>query len=1857
MTPESRTAPGEDRELTASQRLIWTGQRLQPGEPLYNMVLAFHISGELEGATFARAFQALVDRCDVLRVALPGDAASPDTPPRQRFRERFEAPFAQLDFSADTDPRARLAAWLDEHKVLDLDPRECLFESALIRLAPDAYVWYLNQHHLITDAWSCAVLFERLQAFYALARAGRLDDAPGLPLYRDYVEHEHARRDSPAQQKSRAYWEARLRSPTPPSRFYREPPTEAGGRTERVVCVLGAQRSAALRALAAEPGFRAFTGELALFQVFATLLLAYLARVTGNRTLAIGTPSHNRGSAQFKATAGLFIEIFPLQATIEEGETFASLYAKVARAAQELLMHAQPGASGAAHNRAYDVLLNFITASFGDFDGRATRTEWIHAGYGDRSHLLRLQVEDFDRADALGVYFDLNVDAFSREERDWVPAHFLRLLDAFLDDPGQALEGVALLDPASVTAVAAAAPAETVVDLFEQQARSGPERVALACDGVTLTYAELDRRADRLARGLRERGAGPGTRVAIALPRSPEALVAILGVLKCAAAYVPLDTAYPPARIARILDAAAPLLVLSDAAARDCLGEFDGEVSDLDEVAVGEAGGAAPPVSRPGPADVAYVIYTSGSTGKPKGVLVGHAGLANYVTWARKQYLGERPGDFPLFSSLAFDLTVTSLFVPLISGGRVVVYPERAGEIAVHRVIEDNAVDVVKLTPVHLSLLQSLDLAGSRIHTLILGGEDLKVDLARTVTRRFGGEVAIYNEYGPTEATVGCMVHRFDPARDTATSVPIGRAIDNLSVHVLDARRNPLPRGVAGELYIGGVGLAHGYLDPDPASAERFVPAEDVPWGERLYRSGDLARCNEDGVLEYLGREDHQVKIHGVRIELGEIEAALLDFPGVRECVVEAVAPPALEQAYGEEGYCERCGLSARHPDARLDEAGVCRLCRVFAEEQDRARGYFRTLDDLREIAARARATAAGTQDCLMLLSGGKDSSYALCQLVELGFTPLVFTLDNGFISEGAKANVRRLVESLGLELVVGTTPAMNAIFVDSLNRHSNVCNGCFKTIYTLSMNLARERGLRYIVTGLSRGQIFETRVADLFKQRVFDPAQIDRTIIEARKAYHRMDDAVSRNLDVRIFDDDRVFEEIEFVDFYRYCDVTLEEMLRYLRDRAPWIRPSDTGRSTNCLINEAGIFVHKRERGYHNYALPYSWDVRLGHKERDAAREELDDHIDEQAVTRKLDEIGYDRAQLQQLRVLDKRLAAYYVAEPAPAPAELREFLARRLPQEYLPKHFVRLEALPQTPHHKVDRAALPTPDDARAEVTTAYTAPRSPNELLLAEVWAEILGVARVGVQDNFFELGGDSILNIQIVARARQRGLALTPQQIFEHPTVAGLASVAGTATRAAPSQEPLTGAVALTPIQRRFFERALPDPGHYNMAVLLEIDSALDPAHLAGALNALLDHHDALRATFAAGDAGWQQHVAEPGAFSVELRQVDAAEWNAAQCAAAAERLAAEPFDLARGPLLRCVCLAGATPTRVLLLAHHLVTDAVSWWVLLEDLARVYRHLASGEQASLPPRTTSLATWSRALQAHADGGVARAEIPYWTRPEPPLADLPLDAPGGDNDLASAATCSVTLDAERTAALLHEVPGAYQVQVPDVLATSLVRALGEWTGHNALRLDLEGHGREEVSPGLDLLRTVGWFTSVYPVTLALPPGTPDPGGMLRAIKEQLRAVPNRGIAFGALRYLSADASVREQLAALPRAQVMLNYFGQLDQALGGDTGWRLAGPLIGAFGARGPRAYPLEVNAGVYAGRLQVDWTYSTALHETATIERVASRFLALLEELVAHCLRAPGAGYTPSDFPGAGLDQRQLDRLLDTFGEAP
>jgi amino acid adenylation domain-containing protein/non-ribosomal peptide synthase protein (TIGR01720 family) len=632
-------------------------------------------------------------------------------------------------------------------------------------------------------------------------------------------------------------------------------------------------------------------------------------------------------------------------------------------------------------------------------------------------------------------------------------------------------------------------------------------------------------------------------------------------------------------------------------------------------------------------------------------------------------------------------------------------------------------------------------------------------------------------------------------------------------------------------------------------------------------------------------------------------------------------------------------------------------------------------------------------------------------------------------------------------------------------------------------------------------------------------------------------------------------------------------------------------------------------------------------------------------------------------------RLVAYVVPErgdpSAAAENELRRFLAATLPEHMIPSAFVFLAVLPLLPSGKVDRKALPAPEVAPA-VSAETVTPETVAERQLAGIWAEALGLDRVGLHDRFFALGGDSILAMQVVSRAHRAGLRLTPRQIFQHQTIAELAAVAGVAV-AASDEAPVMGPVPLTPVQRWFFELDVAERHHWNQSFLLTLREPLDLAWLAPAAERLAEHHTAFSLRFVPREGHWEQVSEGPRgairATRADLSGLPAGLRETARWAAAAQVQAS--LDLTAGPLLRLVAFepGDGAPVRLLVAAHHLVVDGVSWRILLEDLQALLRQLPAGKELVLLPPTTSFQRWALRLSEHARSSDLRGELERWLKaPLPPASRLPRDAgresSGGANIEASGRTVSVALEPEETRDL-QRAAGAAHIRIDELMLAALVRAFGAWTDVPCLRLDLESHGRGDLFADLDLSRTVGWFTSIYPMTLDLR-GAEGPGESLQAVREQLRGVADAGMGeggYGVLRYLGDAPEIRSGLAALPPVEVSFNYLGALDHVLP-------AGSLFGPGGEGSgpprspdaPRRYLLEVDGGVSEGRLWTSWTYSANVHRRTTAEVLAREFLAELRALLAHCLAAEAGGYLPSDFSDELLSESELAKIFGQIEEA-
>jgi amino acid adenylation domain-containing protein/non-ribosomal peptide synthase protein (TIGR01720 family) len=577
------------------------------------------------------------------------------------------------------------------------------------------------------------------------------------------------------------------------------------------------------------------------------------------------------------------------------------------------------------------------------------------------------------------------------------------------------------------------------------------------------------------------------------------------------------------------------------------------------------------------------------------------------------------------------------------------------------------------------------------------------------------------------------------------------------------------------------------------------------------------------------------------------------------------------------------------------------------------------------------------------------------------------------------------------------------------------------------------------------------------------------------------------------------------------------------------------------------------------------------------------------------------------------KQLVAYAVPAAASPPSlgDLREYLIQTLPDYMVPTAFVTLDELPLSANGKVDRRALPDPD-TRATAAPGHVPPDSPVQHALAAIWAEVLGLERVGVADNFFELGGDSILSIQVVSRARQAGLRLTTKDVFVHQTIARLEPVV-TEVHADGAEQPVSGAVPLTPIQQWFFATHSVNPHHFNQSAFVELTGELDEKALEQALEALVAHHDALRMRFEKADGGWRQYN-EPIAAESVLRRADLSDVPAEEQFAAMEKLADEVhagLDLERGSLLAAVLFTrGADRSPCLLLvAHHLVVDGVSWRIIMDDLDTAYQQAAQGEPVRLGAKTTSFLDWAHRLGEHVAAGGLDHELGHWAtaldcRPLP--ADHPPAAEPGPPR-----TVLVRLTAEDTDTLLRAAPAAYRTRINDILLTGLGWALSRWTGDSKVSVELEGHGREEIIGDVDLSRTVGWFTTIYPITL-------DVAG----------TVPGNGIGFGALRYLGT-AAARERLSA-PGPQIVFNYLGQWDARSSGSDAETGPGLYQGAHTSLGGEHDPgerpvhaLEVVGAVQEGQLECAWYYRPDLYDQATVESVAGDFAAALRRIAQDC----------------------------------
>jgi amino acid adenylation domain-containing protein/non-ribosomal peptide synthase protein (TIGR01720 family) len=1960
--------------LSFAQRRLWFLHQLEGLSATYNIPLALRLSGKLDQQALHAALADVVARHESLRTIFP----QLDGVPYQQILDALTAcPPLAVTHTSETEWAEVVAEAARYEFNLAAEPP---VRVELFTLAPDEYVLLIVIHHIAGDGWSMGPLSVDLATAYASRCRGEEPWwAPLVVQYADYTLWQHRLLGNEADPDSLfaaqvAYWtEALARSPERLELPTDRPrPAAASYRGDHLPVRLDATLHQGLVNLAHQAG-------ASLFMVLQAGLAALLSRLGAGSDISVGSPIAGRTDQATDDLIGFFVNTLVLRTDTSGDPSFTQLLARVRETALaayahqdvpfEYLVEILNPSRSLAHHPLFQIMLALQNTPEANFALPGLQVSAVpvstRTAKFDLAFSLRERRGPDGASQGLSGFVEYATDLFDPVTIETLFARWVRLLEAAVADPDRPISRIDILtaEERERLVVECNDTAQQVAQaslpvLFEAQVAATPDAVAVVFADTTLTYSQLNARANRLAHALLARGVGPEQIVGLALPRSPELVVAILAVLKTGAAYLPVDPDYPGARIAFLLHDAQPALLLTATQTESGLPDTGPTVrlvlDDPGTVAVwGDYADTDPTdidrIAPLAPAHPAYVIYTSGSTGAPKGVVVSHAGISSLAA-AQIEHLGVGAHSRILqFASPSFDASFWELCMGLLSGAALVVAPpeQLLPGVQLIALVNSQRVTHVTLPPSVLAALPVEDGLPLAV-TVVVAGEACPPGLIAT----WSAGRRMINAYGPTETTVcATMSHSLSTA--TPLPPPLGRPIFNTRVYVLGTELQLVPPGVVGELYVAGVGLARGYLRRPGLTAQRFVANPYGPAGARMYRTGDLVRWRADGELEFIGRADDQVKIRGFRIEPGEIEIVLAAHPDVAQAAVIARQDRPDDKRLAAYVVAAEDTGSIRNEQVeqgQVDEwqqlyeslyatSGSTEFGQDFTgwnssydgqpiptahmwEWREQILGRILSLQPRRVLEV-----GVGTGLILSQLAPHCDTYWAT------DFSATVIDALTSHVNQDPELAARVVLRTQpahdtdGLPIGLFDTVILNSVvqyfpttnyLVDVITRIMRVVAPGGSVFLGDVRNL---RLLRPLATAVQLHRADPATDVAMLRRAVDQAALMEKELLVDPEFFTALQDQLAdiAGVDIQV----KRGRQHNELTRYRY-DVVLRKHpitplplgsaprvdwagqlggLTALEEYLTTTRPvclCVTGAPNNRITGEtalaqalqAGSSLADLLKQLHNpNGTPESVDPEAFY--------ELGDRCGywvgvTWSATRPdaVDIVFADTIQTTSAIPVGLYTPANAAGTPLSSWTNnptagrgtgvligaLRDYLRQHLPDYMVPATFVTLDSLPLTPNGKLDRNALPVPD---LTPTTPGRAPRSLPEQILCELFAEVLGLDRVGVDDDFFALGGDSIISIQLVSRARRAGVVISPRDVFEHQTVAELAAVAREPAGALPAAPDTgVGVMSLTPVMHWLRERGGSIDG-FSLGMVVQTPAGLDSAGLAVLIQAVLDRHDLLRARLESSDPdeGWALRVPPTGSVTAGecIVRVDAAGLDdedlreaiqTREAAAAIARLAPRA-----GVMLQAVWLDRGSdrPGRLVMVVHHLVVDGVSLRILLEDLARGGSAVVAGRTPALESGGTPFRRWAQLLVAAAQDPIRSGELAVWTAmlggADPVLGDRALDA--ARDTVATSQELRLSLPTASTESLLTSVPAVFHAGVDDVLLCGLALAVTSWRrwrghgdGRDCVLVDLEGHGRQEqVAEGVDLSRTVGWFTTLFPVRLDVGgidvgealAGGPAAGQALKKVKEQLRVVPDHGLGFGLLRYLNPKTA--PVLAGLAAPQIAFNYLGRFvvpdatDWAIVPDSGTLLGGGVDPAL----PVSHVLSVNAWTEdrpdGPRLHVSWRWPAGLLSAAAVGQLAQDWFQALDALAAHAAGPDAGGHTPSDFPLVGLSQQEMNDL--------
>ncbi|WP_437606751.1 amino acid adenylation domain-containing protein [Sorangium sp. So ce834] len=1762
--------------------------------------------GELDLERFERAWRRLVERHDMLRAVFTADGmqrVQASVPP---FRVKVWDLRGETRAGAQRaleDTRARLS-----HRVFA--PGEWpLFDVAVSLLPGGERRIHLNIDLLALDAHSLGILSRDLERLYAQPE---IELPPLRATFRDCVLAAERHLRTPAAERSLEHWRDRVASlPPPPALPLAKSPRDIGApRFRRRSGRLARPDWERLKERARSHGL---TPSAALLAAFAEVLGRWSAR----RDFALTVTMFDR--PPLHEDVDQIVGDFTTIALVGLGAGVArrSAFAEAARAAQgELLRaleHRRVGALRALRERAGHGVPVVFTSALGQ-GGPAQRAPF--AWLGDEVFCVSQTPQvwlDHQVAEDLGdLAFSWDaVDALFPEGMvDAMFEAYTELL-ARLSRDGEAWQTAARVALPAAQRAARAQVNRTerptsnrlLHDAFSRSAAARPEAPAVVEPGAIVTYGELDRRSNALGRALRERGARPGALVALLAEKGWEQALGALGILKSGAAYLPLDPAWPEARIRGILEQAAVPLALAQARLAGAIRWPEGvDVVALDATSASSRDDA-PLDAAQAPHDLAYVIFTSGSTGKPKGVAIDHRGAVNTLDDVNER-LGVGASDRVLsLSSLSFDLSVYDLFGLWAAGGAVVLPDPALARDPAHwdEMMARHRVTLWNTVP---ALMQMLVAHRARrvtprppLRAALLSGDWIPVGLPDQIREAFPG-AAVLSLGGATEASIWSIAYPIGRVDPRWKSIPYGKPLANQRFHVLDERLDPCPDWVPGRLHIGGVGLARGYFRDEARTAERFLTHPET--GERLYWTGDLGRFLPDGNIEFLGREDLQVKVQGYRIELEEVESVLLQHPEVTSAAVAVGSTasggkrllgyvvPAAGRAI--DAAALRAFVASKLPDYMVPSALLQLTCLPLTSNGKVDRG---ALADPARVSGLAVERAAGDEGAAL---AGESAAAPGAPLLLDPVEKMRFKL--------SKPALRR--DLAGAAIPLGPAgPSDERLRAFARRRSHRQFRGEPIPLERLASLLSLLSPVE--LPGYPIPKHLYASAGSLYPVQVYlhvKPGRIEQLpggtyyYHPERRALVPIEPGASIDGAAHAGSNQQVFESSAF-GVYLVADLGA-------------IEPVYGDRSRDFCLLEAGIIAHLLESAAPDHALGL---CQVG---------------------------GLDAARVSPpLRLDDRHEVLHGLLGGAIAPADAEvDALARASASLHAMVALATREPLPlpgAAPGERRGGEARALRDPGarpRGAAAPGRRPPSSGAEQRMAALWAEVLKVERVGVDDSFFALGGDSLLGITLVERARAEGFHVTARQLFEHPTVARLVAACAPAVAPPSDGDRAPGERPLALLQRWYLEEAerRSRPARWNMNLLLEVSAPLDLDRLRRAALLLANHHEALRARFERTPRGVRQVIDGPWA-EAPFAAVDLSDIPEEQRRDALERRCdrlQDGYALERGRLFQIVYFRwdARGRGRLWLNAHHLVVDAVSMLILCRDLHSLYEQLGATSEPELPPRGTSLGRWTRELERWVQGELAPEERAYWLGlPWDEIALLPADHPSTAHlyTVASIREHAASLPERETEILLRDLPGRLGVSTESALVAALHVSVGRWTGRAWQDIMVLHSGRDLLPhrPDLDVSREVGWLSTERLLVLERPRAE-EPAAALLEIARQIERIPRGGHGYNLLRYLGGDPELSAALGRLrKRPGILFNYMGQVEPP-GAGALLGFAEESTGYDEAETNLRFNLfELHVHRSGGRLIFRWRSSANVHAPGTVRRVADDFLGFLQGVASAC----------------------------------